>query len=453
MIKGISNISSVCKYYKSYNHTLEAKKTILYPKNIKELKKIIIYLKSKNIKVLIKTGNCGHGDKTKLTESNYVISLKKINKIKKINKKNKSIDIEAGINLFTIFKYLEKRNFKIFNIPGGKNVSLGGAISGNVHGRPLAPGFSVFGDNIISLKILNEKGKILNLNRNNKLFFKVIGGLSLFGIILEAKIKIFKLQNVNYHLKHFHISNKKEFKNFNKKNNLFYGYINFFNKFNLQANFMTIKKQEKADELKEKKKSDLLFKLINIFKIDTFLSFFINNFILKIFYYFLFLYSKHFLAKKKEVLDHERNTYFVNINTYLPYYFRKGMIEIQFSIPNQNIVKTIKQIKSLQFKTNVFPIFFILKKMDSSKGKYIFNFPKYNYCISLGFSKKINIKNDSFFKSLYKLIYRNQGNLYVTKDETFLYNNPKKEFIKYCKKILNENKTISSDFKEKLLKI
>ena len=453
MIKDISSISSVYKYYKSYNHTLEAKKTILYPKNIKELKKAIFYLKSKNEKVLIKTGNCGHGDKTKLSESNYVISLKKINKIKKINKRNKSINIEAGANLFTIFKYLEKRNFKVFNIPGGKNVSLGGAISGNVHGRPLAPGFSVFGDNIISLKILNEKGKIINLKRNNKLFFKVVGGLSLFGIILEAKIKISKLQNANYHLKHFYISNNKEFENFNKKNNLFYGYINFFNEIDLQANFMTIEQKDKINNDKEKKKIDFLFKLINIFKIDTILSYFINNFTLKIFYYFLFKFSKQLLVNKKEVIDHERNTYFVNINTYLPYYFRKGMIEIQFSIPNQNIIKIINQIKSLQFDSNTFPIFFILKKMNSSKGKYIFNFPKYKHCISLGFSKKINIQNISFFKSLYKLIYKNQGNLYVTKDETFLYNNPKNEFVKYFKKILNENKMISSDFKEKLLKI
>ena len=55
MIKDISNISSVYKYYKSYNHTFEAKKRILYPKNIQELQKILIYLKSKKEKVLIKT--------------------------------------------------------------------------------------------------------------------------------------------------------------------------------------------------------------------------------------------------------------------------------------------------------------------------------------------------------------------------------------------------------------
>ena len=55
--------------------------------------------------------------------------------------------------------------------------------------------------------------------------------------------------------------------------------------------------------------------------------------------------------------------------------------------------------------------------------------------------------------STYKLIYRNQGNLYITKDETFLYNKPKKEFIKFYRKNINENKIISSNFKEKFLKI
>ena len=71
MIRDISNINSIYKYYKSYNHTLSAKKKILSPKNINELKNIILYLKSQKEKVLIRTGNCGQGDKTKLSLSNY----------------------------------------------------------------------------------------------------------------------------------------------------------------------------------------------------------------------------------------------------------------------------------------------------------------------------------------------------------------------------------------------
>ena len=451
MIRNINNVDSDYKYYKSYNHTLDAKKRIFFPKNIIELKNIFLYLKSQKKKVLIKTGNCGHGDKTKLTSSNYVISLENLNKIKKINKKKKTADIEAGANLFQIFKYLEKRGFKIYNIPGGKNVSLGGAISGNVHGRPRKPGYYVFGDNIISLKVLNKNGKIVILNRKSKLFFKVIGGLSLFGIILEAKVKIFQLKKTNYYLSHFQIDSNNKFKIFDRDIDFFYGYVNFFNKDKLEGNFMTIKKNDKKENLPEKKKIDFLFKGINILKIDTFLSFFVNRFTLKLFYYFLFKFSKYFLSNKKEVLNYERNVYFININTYLPYYFRKGMIEIQFSIPKNNILKTIEQIKSLQFRWRVFPFFFILKKMEISNGKYIFNFPKYEHCISLGFTKHANTTNKIFFKSLYKLIYKNRGNIYITKDETFLYNNPEKKFINFCKRAFDDNKIISSDFKEKLL--
>ena len=399
MIRDISNINSVYKYYQSYNHTLNAKKIIFTPKNINELKNVIFYLKSRKKKVLIRTGNCGQGDKTILTSSNYVISLKNFNKIKKINKKRKTANIEAGANLYKIFKYLEKKGFKIFNIPGGKNVSLGGAISGNVHGRPTKSDHSVFGDNIISLKVLNDDGKIVILNRKNKHFFRVIGGLSLFGIILEAKIKIFKLEKLNYNLSHFQINSKKEFYVFDKNIKFYYGYINFFNKDRLQGNFITIKKDEENNK-DAKGKNDIFFKSINILKIDTMLSFFINKFTLRIFYYLLFKLTQYFSLNKKELINYERSIYFVNINTNLPSFFRKGMIEMQFSVPSKNRIKLIEQLKSLQFRYKVFPFFFILKKMEKVKKKYMFNFPKYNHCISLGFSQHTYLKNKVFFKLL-----------------------------------------------------
>ena len=49
-IRNINNIDSDYKYYKSYNHTLDAKKRIFFPKNIIELKSIFYYLKSQKKK-------------------------------------------------------------------------------------------------------------------------------------------------------------------------------------------------------------------------------------------------------------------------------------------------------------------------------------------------------------------------------------------------------------------
>ena len=78
----MNNVISFTNYYRSWNLTEEATKRIFYPKNKKDIKKILKKIYSKKKKFLIKTGNCGHGDKTVLSNGKYVISLKNLNKIK-----------------------------------------------------------------------------------------------------------------------------------------------------------------------------------------------------------------------------------------------------------------------------------------------------------------------------------------------------------------------------------
>ena len=191
----MNNVISFTNYYRSWNLTEEATKRIFYPKNTNDIKKILKKIYSEKEKFLIKTGNCGHGDKTVLSNGKYVISLKNLNKIKKFNKRKKTIDLESGCYLFSVVKYLEKKSFKILNVPGGKTVSVGGAIAGNVHGRPQMQKYSVFGDNIIFLKVLDENGVIKKISRKNKLFFDIVGGLGTNGVIIEARVKIFEIKS------------------------------------------------------------------------------------------------------------------------------------------------------------------------------------------------------------------------------------------------------------------
>ena len=132
--------------------------------------------------------------------------------------------------LFDLTMHLKKYGYFIFNVPGGKNVSLGGAISGNVHGRFSSRKFANFGDNVISLKILDEKGRVRILNKKNKLFYRVIGGQSNFGIIIEATLKLKKIKFYNFDEKKIFIKNEKEFKKFNSSHEKYFGYINIFNR-------------------------------------------------------------------------------------------------------------------------------------------------------------------------------------------------------------------------------
>ena len=104
----MNNVISFTNYNRSWNLTEEATKRIFYPKNTNDIKKILKKIYSEKEKFLIKTGNCGHGDKTVLSNGKYVISLKNLNKIKKFNKRKKPIDLESGCYLFSVVKYLEK---------------------------------------------------------------------------------------------------------------------------------------------------------------------------------------------------------------------------------------------------------------------------------------------------------------------------------------------------------
>ena len=72
---------------------------------------------------------------------------------------------------------------------------MGGAISGNVHGRDSHYNYSTFGDNIISLKVMSEDGSIKIITNKKKIFYKIVGGLGVYKIILEAKLKVFQVEN------------------------------------------------------------------------------------------------------------------------------------------------------------------------------------------------------------------------------------------------------------------
>ena len=431
----------------SWNRTERSKSFTYLPKSEDEIK-FLIKNNFRKKKFLIKTGLCAYGDKACLSTSPHTISLMKLNKILRLNLKRKTIKVQSGILLVELAKFLKEKNFFIYNIPGGANVSLGGAISGNVHGRMSAQKFANFGDNVKSLKILKPNGNTTTVNRKNNLFYKIIGGQSLFGIILEAELIMHKIKSNSYLEELFYIDNKKEFINFNKKNDKFFGFIDIFNAKKLSANLSTIKPI----------RSKLENKKINIskdIKLSDIFAFFVNNLTLKILYFFLFNIKKKLFFRKKKIISFEKNIYLSNYHYTIPFFFKEGLLETQFSVPEGKLFNLIKNLKNLFYHWNAFPIFFIIKKMPSSSKKYFFNFPIYKFSLSMGFSKKIYLKNRMMFKKIYKLLDENNCNIYITKDEIFLENLNKdlikKKYLKSFK--VNFQNNISSNFNEKILKV
>jgi FAD/FMN-containing dehydrogenase len=82
---------------------------------------------------------------------------------------------------------------------GADRLTIGGAVSANIHGRGLI--FAPFVDDIEELEVALANGSVVRCSRseNRELFRLVVGGYGLFGVVTSAKIRLVerrKLQRV-----------------------------------------------------------------------------------------------------------------------------------------------------------------------------------------------------------------------------------------------------------------
>lgn len=85
----------------------------------------------------------------------------------------------------------EDASWSIIQKPtGADNISIGGCVSSNVHGRGLK--YKPFVQDIESLELLTAGGDLLQVNRNTNsdLFRLVVGGYGLFGILASVTLRL-----------------------------------------------------------------------------------------------------------------------------------------------------------------------------------------------------------------------------------------------------------------------
>lgn len=118
----------------------------------------------------------------------------------------KSIEIDVSTGIATLssgvtIKELEEKSLSLgffpFVVPGTANISVGGAIASNVHGKSHHRVGS-FSNHLLSIRLLTADGVERNLRplgENSKLFWATVGGMGLTGLILEATLQLQKIQN------------------------------------------------------------------------------------------------------------------------------------------------------------------------------------------------------------------------------------------------------------------
>ncbi len=130
-------------------------------------------------------------------EGTIHISMSKMNDVIELDRERGIVRVEAGIEwpelLQSLLRMQENSN-TVWTIvqkqTGADQLTIGGAMSANAHGRGVA--FKPFVQDVESFTLVSADGEILNVSRNQhpELFRLVIGGYGLFGVIATVDLRL-----------------------------------------------------------------------------------------------------------------------------------------------------------------------------------------------------------------------------------------------------------------------
>lgn len=118
-----------------------------------------------------------------------VRDLSFFNRILEFDTRQKTIVVEPGITLKELLGFVSKEKLYFPVLPGYPDISVGGCVAANAHGKnPLK--YGSFKEHVIWLELFHPKRGSRIIEPNSELFDATCGGLGLTGIITKVKLQL-----------------------------------------------------------------------------------------------------------------------------------------------------------------------------------------------------------------------------------------------------------------------
>lgn len=130
-------------------------------------------------------------------EGGLLVDMNAMTRVLEFDRAAGEIEVEAGIQWPELYRYLadsQRNETKAWTFrqkqTGADRLSIGGAVSANVHGRQLAWG--PFVKDVVALTLVDHQGTMRRCSRteNAELFRAAIGGYGLFGAISSVRLRL-----------------------------------------------------------------------------------------------------------------------------------------------------------------------------------------------------------------------------------------------------------------------
>lgn len=127
--------------------------------------------------------------------SRRTISTTALDRVRSFEPETGRVTVESGVLLADLIATFLPRGFFPKVVPGTRFITVGGAIAADVHGKNHHRDGG-FGDHVEKLTLATAAGEVLRASReeNADLFFATIGGMGLTGTILEATLRLNRVE-------------------------------------------------------------------------------------------------------------------------------------------------------------------------------------------------------------------------------------------------------------------
>jgi len=384
---------------------------VFQPSGESDLKKVL-----NKLKVIPRGLGRSYGDQA-VNDAKHVAVCTKMNHFIAWDEAQGLLECEAGVSLEEIITYFAPKGWLPMICPGTKFVTIGGAIANDIHGKAHHIDGS-FVNCVISFKIMLADGSTVEASRteNSDLFWANFGGLGLLGVIISAKIKLRKIETTYFKQKSIVIKNLDEMlealDKYDHEYNYSVAWIDALAKGKkLGSGVLTLGNAAKLDELPENlKKEPLKIHPKGKLSVPMFMpNFTLNGFTVKILNRLI-----AFVQNSPKNFVHYEKFFFPldAINNWNRGYGKRGFIQYQFVIPEENGRENVAKILEMIAGSGCTPFLNVFKRMGDGQG--ILSFPFKGYTLAIDFPVTKNLK--AFTKKLDAKVLEAGGRLYLGKD-------------------------------------
>lgn len=345
------------------------------------------------------------------------ISTLKYDKILSFDAQEGIFECQTGLTLDKVLNVIVPKGWFLPVTPGTKFITVGGAVSSDVHGKNHHVDGS-FSHHIIDLDVVKEDGEVITCSPTEypDLFEATCGGMGLTGMITRAKFRLKKIETAYIKQKQVKAENLEEVLHlFDKYKHYTYSvaWIDCLKKgrqfgrsiliLGEHATINDLEPKRQKNPLPTPKKKQVTFP----FNLPHWV---LNSYTVKAFNWLY--YGKNLKKEINNVVSYE--PFFYPLDAILHWnrgYGKKGFVQYQFVLPltaKDGLIEILQRISDEKLGS-----FLAVLKVFGSQESMI-AFPQEGYTLALDFPIRKGLFE--FLDELDKIVLKHSGRLYLSKD-------------------------------------